>query len=100
MPDDPYSLAALARLADVTPRTIRYYLAQGLLPAAEAAGPATRYSEAHLDRLRLIPRLQREARPVARIRARLEQMGDEAIAAAVHGSEPPESQAAVGETLA
>ena len=40
MPDDPYSLADLARLAGVTPRTVRYYVAQGLLPSPEQAGPA------------------------------------------------------------
>ena len=33
MPDDPYSLSDLARLADVTPRTVRYYVALGLLPS-------------------------------------------------------------------
>ena len=34
MPDDErYSLTELADLAGVTPRTVRYYLAQGLLPA-------------------------------------------------------------------
>ena len=76
MPDDPYSIADLARLADVTPRTIRYYVAQGLLPSPESAGPATRYGDGHLARLRLIRRLQRDHLPLAEIRIRLEQMGD------------------------
>ncbi len=83
MPDDPYSLGDLARLADVTPRTIRYYVAQGLLPSPEAAGPSTRYGEGHLARLRLIKRLQREHLPLAEIRARLEQMPDEEVIATV-----------------
>ena len=39
MPDDPYSLADLARLAGVTPRTVRYYVAQGLLPSPEPPDP-------------------------------------------------------------
>ena len=82
MPDDPYSLSDLARLADVTPRTVRYYVAQGLLPSPEAAGPATRYGEGHLARLRLIRRLQRDHLPLAEIRARLERMGDDEIVAA------------------
>ena len=81
MPDDPYSLADLARLADVTTRTIRYYVAQGLLPSPEAAGPATRYGEGHLARLRLIKRLQRDHLPLAEIRSRLERMGDEEVQA-------------------
>lgn len=81
MPDDPYNLADLARLADVTTRTIRYYVAQGLLPSPETAGPATRYGEGHLARLLLIKRLQREHLPLAGIRVRLERMGDEEVRA-------------------
>src|SRR6187397_1590105 len=79
MPDDPYSLNDLARLADVTPRTIRYYVAQGLLPSPEAAGPATRYGEGHLARLRLIKRMQREHLPLSEIRGRIERLGDEDV---------------------
>src|SRR5262245_45258526 len=81
MPEDAYSLADLARLADVTPRTVRYYVSQGLLPSPEAAGPATRYGEGHLARLRLIKRLQREHLPLAEIRARLERLGDDEVGA-------------------
>jgi DNA-binding transcriptional MerR regulator len=88
MPDDPYSLADLARLADVTPRTVRYYVAQGLLPSPDAAGPATRYTEGHLARLRLIRRLQRDHLPLAEIRARLERMGDEEVLAAAAVLDP------------
>ena len=83
MPDDPYSLSDLARLADVTPRTVRYYVALGLLPSPEAAGPATRYGEGHLARLRLIRRLQRDHLPLAEIRIRLERMADDEIVATV-----------------
>jgi DNA-binding transcriptional MerR regulator len=78
-----YSLADLARLADVTPRTIRYYVAQGLLPSPDAAGPATRYSEGHLARLRLIRRMQRDHLPLAEIRERLERMSDEEVVMAL-----------------
>jgi DNA-binding transcriptional MerR regulator len=90
MPDDPYSLADLARLADVTPRTVRYYVAQGLLPSPEPAGPATRYGEAHLARLRLIRRLQRDHLPLAEIRARLASMTDDEIAAGAAPDVEPE----------
>src|SRR6185295_264571 len=87
MPDDPYSIADLARLADVTPRTVRYYVAQGLLPSPEAAGSATRYGEGHLARLRLIRRLQRDHLPLAEIRSRLERMGDDEVVAAMGAAE-------------
>jgi DNA-binding transcriptional MerR regulator len=79
MPDDPYTIADLARLGGVTPRTIRYYVAQGLLPSPAQAGPGTRYGEAHLARLRLIRRLQREHLPLAEIRGRLERLGDDEV---------------------
>ena len=102
MPDDLYSLSDLARLADVTPRTVRYYVALGLLPSPEAAGPATRYGEGHLARLRLIRRLQRDHLPLAEIRSRLERMSDEEIiatASALDAREPEPSQGP-GDTLA
>ena len=83
-PDDArYTLAELADLAGVTPRTVRYYLAQGLLPAVGAAGPGAKYDDAHLARLRLIKRLQREHQPLAEIRARLESLADADVLALV-----------------
>jgi len=93
--DDTYTLTDLASLADVTPRTIRYYLAQGLLPSPDAAGPATRYGEGHLARLRLIKRLQREHLPLAEIRGRLERLGDDELRAAldIAGAAPPPAPA-------
>lgn len=66
-----YSLPELAKLADVTPRTIRYYIAQGLLPAPEPQGPNTRYTDEHLARLRAIKKLQSAHFPLADIRSRL-----------------------------
>ena len=102
MPDDPYSLSDLARLADVTPRTVRYYVALGLLPSPEAAGPATRYGEGHLARLRLIRRLQRDHLPLAEIRIRLERMADDEVfttVSALDAREPDPSQDP-GDTLA
>ena len=70
-PENQYSLQDLADLADVTPRTIRYYVAQGLLPSPGRVGPGAHYTDGHLARLRLIRRLQREHLPLAEIRARL-----------------------------
>jgi DNA-binding transcriptional MerR regulator len=100
MPDEPYSLSDLASLADVTPRTIRYYVAQGLLPSPEAAGPATRYGEGHLLRLRLIKRLQRDHLPLAEIRSRLERMGDDEIEQLLDAGPVQAAPPAPAETLA
>jgi DNA-binding transcriptional MerR regulator len=80
MPErDRHSLAELADLAGVTPRTVRYYLAQGLLPAIRLAGSGSRYDGDHLARLRLIRRLQAEHLPLAEIRRRLDELGDDEI---------------------
>jgi DNA-binding transcriptional MerR regulator len=81
--DDRYSLTELADLAGVTPRTVRYYLAQGLLPAVGQTGPGSKYGEGHLTRLRLIRRLQAEHLPLAEIRRRLEGLTEAEIGALV-----------------
>jgi DNA-binding transcriptional MerR regulator len=92
MPDNDtpvYTIAELADLAGVTPRTIRYYLAQGLLPSAGQTGPGTRYSESHLARLRVIRNLQTEHLPLAEIRRRLADLDDDQIVALAGQDEPP-----------
>jgi Ca-activated chloride channel family protein len=65
-----YTLQQLVDEAGVTPRTIRYYIAQGLL-ASPGAGSGARYTDAHLERLRLIRQLQRNHLPLAEIRKQL-----------------------------
>jgi len=87
---DAYTLADLCDLAGVTPRTVRYYIVQGLLTSPAGAGPGARYGTAHLARLRLVRRLQRDHLPLAEIRRRLAGLSDaEAIARAEETSEPP-----------
>ena len=78
--DSRYSLTELADLAGVTPRTVRYYLSQGLLPSPGTSGPGAKYDDTHLGRLRLVRRLQREHLPLAEIRQRLAGLDDTAIA--------------------
>lgn len=93
MPDAAYTLSELCDLADVTPRTVRYYISQGLLRSPGSSGPGARYDDGHLARLRLIRRLQREHLPLAEIRSRLAALSDdEAIVQAEGpGPEPAES---------
>ena len=81
--DQEYAIGELADLAGVTPRTIRYYVSIGLLPAPEQAGPRTRYSDGQLKRLRLIRHLQRQHLPLGEIGARLGGLDDEAVEAAL-----------------
>jgi DNA-binding transcriptional MerR regulator len=71
-----YDLTELTDRARVTPRTVRYYIQQGLLRAPGVTGPGAKYGEGHLDRLRLIRRLQQAHLPLAEIRRRLEALSD------------------------
>jgi DNA-binding transcriptional MerR regulator len=92
--DDRYSLTELADLAGVTPRTVRYYLAQGLLPAIGQSGPGSKYDATHLLRLRLIRRLQAEHLPLAEIRRRLDDLTEadiRTLATAGEPAPPPDS---------
>jgi DNA-binding transcriptional MerR regulator len=89
-----YTLGDLCGLADVTPRTVRYYIAQGLLRSPGTTGPGARYDDGHLARLRLIRRLQREHLPLAEIRARMAALTDEEALAQTEGPvEPPADSA-------
>ena len=88
-----YSLSELSRIADATPRTVRYYISQGLLPAPGSAGPGPKYSDADVARLRLIKRLQRKHLPLAEIRTQLAGLDDEAILALEAAPEPPKDSA-------
>ena len=53
-------LAELAKASGVTPRTIRYYIHQGLLPSPGKRGRGARYDRGALGRLQLIQLLQRD----------------------------------------
>lgn len=89
--DDRYSLTELADLAGVTPRTVRFYLAQGLLPAIGQSGPGSKYDLGYLARLRLIRRLQAEHLPLAEIRRRIDGLDEDEIRdlAGSHEATPP-----------
>jgi DNA-binding transcriptional MerR regulator len=56
--DGDLSLDELADRSGVTPRTIRYYQSEGVLPRPRRDGRDARYSAAHLERLELITELQ------------------------------------------
>jgi DNA-binding transcriptional MerR regulator len=61
----------------LTVRTVRYYQSQGLLPPPARVGREARYGDEHLDRLRLISRLQEQGLRLTAI-AELLRQGDAA----------------------
>jgi DNA-binding transcriptional MerR regulator len=70
------SLAELTEAAGVSVRTVRYYIAEGLLPPPHGSGPASFYVPAHLERLQLIGRLKDAYLPLKEIRRRLDGVED------------------------
>jgi DNA-binding transcriptional MerR regulator len=89
MPDsEDLDLAELAKAADVTPRTVRYYVQQGLLPSPGTRGPGTKYDRALLERLQLIKLLQREHWPLSKIRDHLDALDEDGVRREL--GQPPE----------
>ena len=70
------TLGELTEAAGVSVRTVRYYIAEGLLPPPRGAGPQSAYARGHLDRLRLIQRLKAAYLPLKEIRRRLAGLDD------------------------
>lgn len=93
--DPRYTLTQLADLAGVTPRTIRFYVSQGLLPAPGQVGPGAKYDDTDLARLRLIKRLQRDHRPLADIRRQLETLDDATVLRLAEETQDPPTDSAL-----
>jgi DNA-binding transcriptional MerR regulator len=94
MDEVTYTIGELAEQAGVTPRTIRYYTAEGLLPRPDARGQYALYGAEHLLRLRLIARLKDSFLPLGEIRARIEGLSADQI----HALLDEETQAAPAQT--
>jgi len=76
-------LGELTDAAGVSVRTVRYYIAEGLLPPPVGAGPHAAYTPAHLERLRLIGLMKDAYFPLREIRRRLVGLDDGAVRAAL-----------------
>lgn len=97
MADEIYDIKELCAEAGVTPRTVHFYIQQGLLPPSGSLGPGARYDRGHVSRLKLIKLLQKEHLPLADIRRQLEALDDIKVEALVkeHSTrvQPPKSSA-------
>ncbi len=93
---EPLDLLELSDRSKVSTRTIRYYIQQGLIPAPETRGPGAHYGPEHVDRLRLIRRLQQEHLPLSEIRKRIEKLSPEEIRRVVE-TEPEPSPTSASE---
>ena len=78
-----YTMSALEAESGVSARTIRYYIAEGLLQPAYGRGPSAVYDADHLLRLKYIQRLKDERLPLNEIRERLNQLTPDDLAVAL-----------------
>lgn len=86
-----WKLTELAGEAGVSPRTVRYYVQRGLLPAPPFKGPDTVYGEEHLVRLKAIRALQARFLPLDAIQVELARLSPQELEALAHA--PPTSAA-------
>lgn len=86
-PQSEWKLQELAAASGVSPRTVRYYVQRGLLPAPPFRGPDTVYGEEHLLRLKAIRALQARFLPLDAIQVELARLDADALRA-LAGSEP------------
>jgi DNA-binding transcriptional MerR regulator len=88
-----YTMADLEAETGLSARTIRFYIAQGLLPAARGRGVGATYGPSHLLRLKAIGLLKNDNTPLDQIRQRLQDMHDAELAAMLEvETAPPEDR--------
>lgn len=83
-----YQIGELAEKTSVTPRTIRYYTSEGLLPPPDTRGRYALYGEDHALRLQLITRLKEAYLPLTEIKTRIEHLMTEQVRLLLAESDP------------
>ena len=72
-----YTAADLAARAGTSERTVRFYVAEGLLPKPKGRGRGAHFGPEHLNRLRLIRTIQQAGNDLAMISEYLNELGDD-----------------------
>ncbi len=75
-----YTIADLERETGISPRNIRYYITQGLLPPANGRGVGATYTAEHLLRLQYVNKLKQDNLPLAEMRKQMEGLSQEKLA--------------------
>ncbi len=95
--EQAFSIEDLAEKSATSVRTIRFYIAEGLVPRPVTRGKGASYGEEHLLRLRLIRRLSEQRVPLAEIRERLAQLSLPDIRALLRSEERLSAELQVAE---
>ena len=82
-------LEELAKAVGISPRTVRYYVQRGLVPAPVFRGRDTEYDEEHELRLRAIRKLQDSFLPLDAIQAEIEHKSLAELRAIADGKRVP-----------
>lgn len=85
-------LEELAKAVGVAPRTVRYYVQRGLLPAPQFRGRDTEYGDEHEVRLRAIRKLQDLYLPLDAIQIELERHSLEELRQIAAGKRAPKTK--------
>lgn len=87
-----YSLSDLEEQTGVSARTIRYYIAEGLLQPAYGRGPSATYDPDHLMRLMVIQKLKDERLSLKDIKERLSHLTPDDIAVMLKLQHEPQAE--------
>ncbi|MFL5761609.1 MAG: MerR family transcriptional regulator [Thermomicrobiales bacterium] len=90
---DQFSIAQVQELTGLTPRTVRFYISEGLIPPAHGRGPSATYDQSQVLRLQLIQQWKSERLPLEEIKTRLNRLSDREVVSIVRAESQP-----VGET--
>ncbi len=90
-----FGIGELAMRVGVTPRTVRYYVAEGLLPPPGGGGQNRTYTEEHLLRLQAIKRLKEAYLPLGEIRRQMEGLSRDQLEELVETPSPPQPSSAL-----
>lgn len=83
-----YTIEELGDATGITPRTIRYYTTEGILPPPESRGRYALYANEHLHRLQLIVRLKSAFLPLHAIKEQMEGLSYEEVYYLLAAGEP------------
>lgn len=72
MSETKYSIAEIVEQTDITRRTLRYYIAQGVLMPPVGQGRSAFYTDEHLKRVRKVREMQDKGLTLAQIRWQLD----------------------------
>jgi len=93
-----YTIDAIAKAAGLTVRSARYYFAEDIVQRPTPRGPATRYTDDQLLRLRAVKRLRFDGLRLPAIRQRLRTMSSEEVRAYVDPPAPAPEAAPAEDT--